>query len=279
MDAAAQSLKPAQPLVSVVMSVYNGEAFLQQAIDSILQQTYTNIQFIIVDDNSNDATKKILFDVKDKRVQIIYNIQNRGLTKNLNEALPHCEGVYIARMDADDVSLPDRIEKQVAFLEHYNHLAGTAGWIELINESGLVTGVWDDDRRYNTAKELTAILPKKNVIAHPAVMLRANVLKKYRYNEQQKHSQDWDLWLRLFADGLVIEKMREVLLQYRVHSSSVTSLHKNKTAFQKINETYSHYLQQVKTWNEFNKKVKANYRKNKLMMYLQSIKTLFIKSK
>ena len=279
MDAASESLKPAQPLVSVVMSVYNGEAFLLQAIDSILQQTYTNIQFIIVDDNSNEATKKILSDLKDSRVKIIYNIQNRGLTKNLNEALPHCKGTYIARMDADDISLPDRIEKQVTFLEHYNHLAGTAGWIELINEKGVATGVWDDDRAYNTAKELTIMLPKKNVIAHPTVMLRANVLKKYRYNEQQKHSQDWDLWLRLFADGLVIEKMKEVVLQYRVHTSSVTSLHKNKTAFKKINETYTNYLQQVKTWNEFNKKVKAKYQKNKGMMFLKSIKNIFIKSK
>lgn len=279
MDAAAQSIEKRNPLVSVIMSVYNGERFLKAAIDSILMQSYQNLELIIVDDNSNEATKEILSSIKDERVNIIYNVINLGLTKNLNAALDYCKGIYIARMDADDISLPQRLEKQVAFLEHYNHFAGTAGWTELVDENGEMKGTWEDDRKFNTPKELTGILPQKNVIAHPTVMLRANVLKKYKYNEQQKHSQDWDLWLRFFADGLLIEKMTEVVLQYRVHSSSVTSLHRDKTAFQKINETYTHYLWQVKTWNEFNKKVRANYRKNKLLMYLKSVKKIFIKSK
>lgn len=277
MDAKEQSLDDARPLVSVVMSVYNGEAFLQQAIDSILNQTYRHIQFIIVDDNSNPPTKKILQQITDKRVEILYNIQNLGLTKNLNASLAFCNGKYIARMDADDISLPDRIEKQVTFLEHYHHAVGTAGWIELIDENGLKKGGWEDDRNYNTAKEIKQILPQKNVIAHPTVMLRAYVMKKYGYNEQQKHSQDWDLWLRIFADGFVIEKLKEIVLQYRVHTTSVTSLHKNKSVYQKIQETYDNYLSQVITWNDFNKSVKKASQKNKIKLYFSKLKRSFIK--
>jgi len=284
MDAAAQAIAIEPPLVSIIMSVYNGEAFLQQAIDSILHQTYQHIQFIIVDDCSNEATRNILTSIKDVRVEIIYNIANLGLTKNLNAALNYCKGKYIARMDADDISLPDRIEKQVAFLEHYNHLAGTAGWIELIDEKGNATGVWDDDRLYNSEKELEAILPQKNVIAHPTVMLRTDIIQRFRYNEDQKHSQDWDLWWRLFACGLVIRKIKEVVLQYRVHSSSVTSTQKKKSVFKKMNETYYNYILHVlysdygdPEWNAFRKAVRKQYKKNLLKLFLSNIKRIFIK--
>ncbi len=277
MDAATQSINKEQPLVSIIMSVYNGEAFLQQAIDSILNQTYTNLQFIITDDCSNKATKDILFAIQDKRVEIIYNVKQLGLTKNLNAALAFCKGKYIARMDADDISLPNRIEKQVALLEHYNHLDGTAGWIQLIDENGNQTGIWDDDRRYNSEKEIATIIPKKNVIAHPTVMLRANVLKQYKYNELQQHSQDWDLWLRLFTDGLQVAKMKEVVLQYRVHTNSITSTQKKKSVFKKMDETYSNYLKQVSVWNDFNKSVRTCWRKNKMKLLASNIKRLFVK--
>jgi glycosyltransferase involved in cell wall biosynthesis len=279
MDAAAQSIDKEQPLVSIIMSVYNGEAFLQQAIDSILNQTYSHLQFIIIDDNSNQATKAILLAIQDKRVETIYNTQQLGLTKNLNTAINHCKGQYIARMDADDISLPNRIEKQVAFLEHNNHLAGTAGWIEMIDEHGNSTGFWSDDRNYTTEKEIAAILPKKNVIAHPTVMLYANVLQQYQYqyNEQQLHSQDWDLWLRLFANGLLIAKVKEVVLHYRVHSASITSTQKKKSVFKKIDKMYSNYLQQVSNWNEFNRSIKSNWRKNRLKLIASNIKRLFVK--
>lgn len=279
MDAETQHIKNLQPipLVSIIMSVYNGEQFLQKAIDSILNQTYNNLQFIIIDDCSNNATKEILFAIKDKRVEVIYNIQQHGLTKNLNTAINYCKGKYIARMDADDISLPARIEKQVNFLEYYNHLAGCATFINLINEKEEITGIWQDDRKYVTEQQIKKILPTKNVIAHPTVMLRANILKKYKYNSQQKHSQDWDLWLRLFADDLVISKIEEPLLQYRIHTSSVTSAQKNKSVFKKQHETYKNYLANVTAWNNFNNEIKKAYQKNKLKMVGSSIKRFFIK--
>lgn len=276
MDAETQHIKNLQPpLVSIIMSVYNGELFLQKAIDSILYQTHTNIQIIIVDDCSNNKTKEILFSIKDKRVEIIYNVQQQGLTKNLNTALPYCKGKYIARMDADDISLHTRIEKQVNFLEYYNHLVGCATFIDLMNEKEEITGIWHDDRNYVTEKELKKILPTKNVIAHPTVMLKANMFKKYGYNETQKHSQDWDLWLRLFADDLYIRKIPEPLLKYRVHTNSVTASQKKKSVFQKQHETYKNYLNKVTNWNEFNDQVKKAYKINKLKMIASSIKRFF----
>ena len=272
MDAAKFNIEEMQPLVSVIMSVYNGELFLQKAVDSILNQTYSSIQFIIVDDDSNEATKNILHSIQDNRVEIIYNKSNLGLTANLNKSLLQCKGNYIARMDADDISLPDRILKQVLFLEQNQTIAGTAGWIDLINEDDKNIGNWADDRNYNTARELKTILPKKNVIAHPTIMLRSGIMQKYKYNEAQKHSQDWDLWLRLFADDLVIEKMKEVVLLYRVHSNSITHENKNKGSFKKKNETYFCYIQNIKKWNNFNKEVKKAFVQNKIKLFFSNLK-------
>ncbi len=277
MDATAQSIEKEQPLVSVIMSVYNGDIFLQKAIDSILNQTYPHLEFIIIDDNSNKQTKDILSNINDERVKIIFNDENIGLTRNLNTAIDYCKGKYIARMDADDICLPNRIEQQVAFLETNTELAGTASWIEMIDENENIKGIWSDDRKYHSESDLYAVLTKKNVIAHPTVMLRADILKKYRYNELQKHSQDWDLWLRLFADGYRIRKLTETLLLYRVHESSVTSQQKQKSVFQKISDTYYTYLQQVTNWNDFNRRVKKMATLNKYKLLLSNIKRYFKK--
>ncbi len=262
-----------QPLVSVIMSVYNGERFLQQAVDSILQQTYSNWEFIIIDDNSTDLTASILSGYSDERIRVLKNDQQLGLTQNLNAAVEISTGEFIARMDADDISLPLRLEKQVKYLKNAPLLAGVAGFIEFIDENGSPSGIWKHDRQTNTASKIRALLPWENCIAHPTVMLRRNVISRYKYNIAQKHSQDWDLWLRLFANDLALEKLNEVVLQYRLHTSSVTYIQKKQSAFKKKNEIYRRYFASAGfKWNMFNLKVYSCYLVNKLMLHGSNIK-------
>lgn len=266
----------AQPLVSVIMSVLNGEAFLARAIDSIIAQTYTNWEFIIIDDAGDNAVAEILHLYHDERIKVFRNDETKGLTANLNKAISIASGELIARMDADDISLPHRFEKQVKHLQQNQHLAGVAGFIEFIDEQNKPAGLWNLDRKAYTIKKIKSILPYENCIAHPTVILKKDVLTKYKYNTNQKHSQDWDLWLKLFSDGLYIDKLNEIVLQYRVHRASVTSIQKKKTAFEKKNETYRNYfISEEFKWNTFNMKVYACYLLNKLKMLGSNVKHKF----
>lgn len=266
------------PLVSIIMSVYNGEQWLKEAVDSIVTQTYSNWEFIIIDDASNEATQQILRSYTDPRIKVYRKDIQQGLTKNLNYAIDMCKGDFIARMDADDISLPERLLKQVEYLRVNENLAGCAGWVQFINEEGEVTGIWEDERRYNTPEQIAKAIPYKNILAHPAVMFRTEILKKHKYNELQTHSQDWDLWLRLTGNGNRIAKLEEVILLYRVHNKSITAVSKTKSIFQKIDEIYRLYLVSL-TEDEkntlFNSKVRraANINKNKL--FLSRIKRFF----
>lgn len=269
----------ATPLVSIIMSVYNGEQWLDEAIDSIVQQTYTNWEFIIIDDASAKPAQDILHKYRaDPRFHIERNETQKGLTKNLNTAIARCRGSFIARMDADDKSLPRRLEKQAAYLQQHPAVAVVAGFVEWIDATGTPCGTWTDDRRANNAAAIRQLLPERNCIAHPSVMIRANVLRQYRYNEVHTHSQDWDLWLRLCADDKLIEKINEPLLLYRVHTGSVTSLSVKKSAFAKKNEFYRRYLAGISGnhMNAFNRRVRRRSRFNRIKLFLSRIKRKFI---
>lgn len=267
------------PLVSVVMSVYNGEQWLPSAIESIIHQTYSNWEFIIVDDNSNAATKEILSRYSNHpKFNILVNKTNLGLTKNLNTAIANANGELIARMDADDISSSERFEKQVAFLIQHPDASVISSFIECIDQNGNQKENWADDRNANSWRKIKALLPWKSCLAHPTVMFRKNVFEKYKYNESQLHSQDWDLWLQLAADNKIIEKINEPLLQYRVHTQSVTSGSLKKSAFFKMHSTYKNYLQlawQKKKFNLFNLKVLFAFLFNWVKLFLSLIKRLF----
>ena len=266
------------PLVSVVMSVYNGGQWLTAAIESIIHQTYINWEFIIVDDNSNLATKNILNSYKlNPKFKIITNESNLGLTKNLNTAIAVAHGEFIARMDADDISMPDRIEKQVSYLIQKPDVSVVGSFIECIDETGNQKANWNDDRNAITWITIKSTLPWKSCLAHPTVVFRKSIFEKYKYNESQIHSQDWDLWLQLAADNVIIEKINEPLLQYRVHNQSITSGSLKKSAFLKIHSTYKIYLKSVcqkKKFNLFNLNVLIAFKINWVKLILSRIKRL-----
>lgn len=208
--------------VSVVMSVYNGERYLRYAVDSILRQSFQDFEFIIINDGSTDQSGEIVasFAAKDRRIRII-ETPNQGLTKSLNLGLTHCQGQYVARMDADDVSLPDRFAKQVAFLARSNETVALGAAVEWIDEDDESLGVWERPITHE-ALEKEHLSGLSGRIVHPSVMLRAGTLKEIGgYREHLSTGQDYDLFLRLGEIGR-IGNLPEVLLRYRLHLGCVS---------------------------------------------------------
>jgi glycosyltransferase involved in cell wall biosynthesis len=208
------------PMITVLMAVHNGEKYLKEAVDSILVQTYSDLEFIIIDDASTDKTKDILNSFIDKRIRIINNDQNIGLTKSLNKGLLESKGEYIARMDADDISLPERLEMQKKFLDANKDVVCLGGMTEIVDNNNNRTG---QKRVLTNADEIRFRLVLANQIAHPASMFRKDVIKSVgNYNEHFKYVQDFELWSRLSSLGYKISNLDRILIKYRFHKQSIT---------------------------------------------------------
>ncbi|MDB5294889.1 MAG: hypothetical protein JWO31_872 [Phycisphaerales bacterium] len=211
----------AVPTVSVLMSVYNGGRYLEPALDSLLAQTFRDVEFVIVDDGSKDDSPAVLrrYAERDPRIKLTVRA-NKGLTKTLNECFTQARGEFLARMDCDDVCYPDRFEKQVAFLRANPEVVCAGGAFDLIDEEGrLLTRLRPptDDATIQ-AKALAG----HGSICHPAAMIRASALRQINgYCEDFKTAQDLDLWLRLGEVGKLANLDRPVL-KFRLHESSVS---------------------------------------------------------
>jgi len=185
--------------ISVIMSVFNGEKYIKEAVESILDQTYQDFEFIIVNDASTDNTEGMLEQFNDSRINIIRNDSNLGLTKSLNIALKHARGEYIARMDADDISHPLRFEKQVMFLENNKECLVVGTWLSVIDEKGREYGTWGE---YESYEDIRNGLLIKNQIGHGSAMIRRIALYNIGgYDEKFLFAQDYDLWLKLSEIG------------------------------------------------------------------------------
>ncbi|HLG03569.1 MAG TPA: glycosyltransferase [Bacteroidia bacterium] len=210
------------PLVSVIIPVYNAETFVAEAVQSILDQTLTDFELLVLDDGSTDKSVAILERFHDKRIQIRRSEKNTGLIATLNRGLDLAKGRYIARMDADDISLPARLAKQVDFLEK-NPSAGVVGTATTSfgNEKQIIT------RYLQTHGEICTVLLFNSAMSHPSVMLRNSVLKQFglRYDPQFLHAEDYDLWTRI-AVVSELANLPEVLLMYRVHAAQLTQKEK-----------------------------------------------------
>jgi hypothetical protein len=215
------------PTVSVIMSHCNGVAFLARAVESVLAQTYRDFEFIIIDDGSTDASPQRLRELaaRDARIKLVVR-ENRGLTKTLNEGVRLATGQYLARMDSDDVSYPDRFAKQVAYLDAHPDVVALGGAYEMIDDAGRVFHVmWypDDDQHLQESS-----LSGRPALCHPLVMMRADAVAKVGgYDESFPVAQDNDLWLRLGEVGK-LACLPDVLLQYRQHGKSVSEAKASK---------------------------------------------------
>lgn len=206
-----------KPLISVIMSVYNEQTYIRDAINSILKQTLSDFELIIIDDCSTDDTIKIINDIKDERIILIQNEENEGLTKNLNKAIKMCRGQYIARMDGDDICKSDRFDKQIKFLIDHPNIDLISCNTETIGDEHLVSDI------KGNSMELKCKMLLRPQLAHPGFMIRARVFSEYAflYDEYFKSAQDYDLAVRL-TQKYQIGITKDVLLQYRAHEGQVS---------------------------------------------------------
>ena len=242
------------PKVSVLMPVYNCELYIREAVDSILNQTFADFEFIIIDDCSSDATVSIIKSFNDSRINLIIKPENTGYTNSLNYGLSIAKGKYIARMDGDDISLPERFAKQIVFLENNLEyvLCGTA--LKVINQEKII------QYPENHIDIKTEFL-NQNCIIHPSVMLRKSIfdVHNFSYNLNKEPAEDYDLWARL-SKVSKLYNLPEILLHYRIHQHQVSKL-KNDIQIKSSNETKFmvwNFLEIDEKFKDFLKKIIAN---------------------
>jgi hypothetical protein len=207
------------PRVSVVIPVFNCERFVAEAVESVLAQSFRDLELIVIDDGSTDRSGEIVAGLlrDDPRGRLLVNERNLGLSRTLNRGWRKARAPYIARLDADDVALPDRLSRQVSFLDAHPRVAAVGGSVIRIGESGALgaTVTFPTGNR-----GIRATLCRRSCIAHPAALIRRSALEGvggYRLDE----AEDFDLWLRL-SDEWELANLREPVILYREHPAQVT---------------------------------------------------------
>jgi len=207
------------PIVTVLLPVYNGDRYLRAAAEGILQQTFKSLDLLIVDDGSTDGTEAICRSFTDPRVHVVRHQNNAGLVSALNSGIERIRTKYVARMDADDWSLPDRLARQVTFLESRPDIAACGSWAR-----ELVDGRLRAVMRRPTGEYLRQTAWQPVPIFHPTACLRTEVLQELRYRPDFIHAEDYELWLRLCRHHR-IDNVPKVLLHYRIHPTSVSHVY------------------------------------------------------
>ncbi len=205
------------------MPVYNGEPFLASSIESILQQTFSEFEFLIINDGSTDGSLDIIksYARKDSRIRFVTR-NNKGLISTLNEGLAMIETEYIARQDSDDISLTSRLKKQVEFLDKNTSIGLVGSNYHTVNNRGQIIGTTDV---LTTPNDLKLAEVFSNQFGHGTIMARGQILKsKKTYNQEYKHSEDYELWARL-AREQGIANIKEPLYKWRLHDENVTIKH------------------------------------------------------
>lgn len=221
------------------MSVYNGEAYLEEAIESVINQTFKSWELIVINDCSTDSTSQILAKIAatDDRIRVYTNEVNLKLPSSLNKAISFCTGKYIARMDADDICLSNRLEKQYRFMEdHPNITLSSCRFMTVKN--GIYTPGGAGARCDHDA--IQALLLMTNPILHPGVIAKADILKKLNYDTSLTCTEDLELWTRMAAENYQLQIQPEYLFIYRLHDKQITStsLERQHTEVLKIEQKY-----------------------------------------
>jgi hypothetical protein len=208
------------PIVSVVMSVFNGERFLREAIDSILSQTFRDFEFIVINDGSTDGTASILesYAKSDARVRVYYQ-ESKGLIESLNRGCSLAQGKYIARMDADDIAVKDRLMCQVTFMEEHPEVGVLGGAVEYVDATGklLLTSYLPSED-----SDIRSVLLCDVPFAHPTVLIRKEIFRSVGgYRRAFQDAEDFDLWLRI-AERCKLANLKAVVLKYRIHPEQVS---------------------------------------------------------
>jgi glycosyltransferase involved in cell wall biosynthesis len=212
------------PKVSIVLPVYNAAQYLGQCIDSLLCQTFKDFELLIINDGSTDDSLNIirLYAEADSRIRVIEHLNNIGLISVLNQSVEQCRGQYIARMDADDWSEPERLQIQFDYLESHPRVGIVGSWIKLFGDKN---EVWHYRNSDNFIKIL--LLFKTNGFPHNSIMLRKTVIEEFKYGREFKYIEDAELWLRIMLEKPDIEfvNIPKLLTHYRIWPHQTSSLH------------------------------------------------------
>ena len=209
------------PAITVLMPVYNGERYVVKAVKSVLDQTFRDFEFLVINDGSTDRSIELIREFDDPRIRVI-DTENQGVAAALHLGIKEARGVYIARMDADDESLPNRLELEKRSLDEHPDIAVVHGSVEYIDSEGVPIFLERDEGHSNIVTKW--LLNWKNVPMHSTVMLRAAVLKLHglNYRIEMNRAEDFDLWNRVARVGNFMY-LPDVLLKYRVHSENVSN--------------------------------------------------------
>lgn len=207
--------------ITVAMPVYNGEKFLAKTIDSILAQTYSDFEMLIVDDGSTDNSAKILekYATQDKRIKVLYNGKNMGIVYTRNRSFSESDSEYIAILDHDDIALPNRLKEQIDFLDSHQEFGLVGSWVEQIDENDKPNGiVW----KYSVSpEEIRSLMLFGNHFAQSSVTIRKKTLADIPYRQDYIYAEDYDLWTRI-AEKWKVWNLPKILVKYRVHTAGIT---------------------------------------------------------
>lgn len=234
----------ASQLVSILMSVYNADKYLAECIQSILSQTYRHFEFLIFDDGSSDTSRDIIafYARKDGRIVPIYSDENFGYVVCLNKGIGMTKGDFIARMDADDIALPERIENELNFLLQNSDVAIVGSSCIIVDQLGVETGL---SMREASSKNLFWQSFFKNPLAHPTVMFRKSVIVNAGlYDPTKVPSEDYDLWIRVLRHSR-IANLATPLQKYREHAMSISKLQENiqiRNSLETLNNHWEYFI-------------------------------------
>jgi glycosyltransferase involved in cell wall biosynthesis len=257
------------PLISVVLPVYNAEAYLQEAVTSILQQSYTHFEFILINDGSTDNSEKICLAFNDKRIIYIKNETNLGLITTLNKGISLAKGEYIARMDADDVALPNRFKMQIEAFQRYTDALVVSSDYYSLNGSQKTKVC---NRKLSDEMKTTLLFA--TCFCHPTVMIKNNFAKlNLCYDATSKHVEDYKLWMDLSFHGKFYN-VAEPLLLYRSHPQQVSALY-NDTQLKNSNLLRENYLKQLGfTFTEDELRIHNSIGNNEFITSLEQLKAI-----
>lgn len=228
------------PLVTVSMAAYNSAKYISEAIESVLAQTYSNFEFIIVDDGSTDGTRGVIERYDDPRIIKIFLKENGGLIAARNHIASVAKGKYLALLDADDFAMPERLAIQVRFLEdNAVDVCGADHWT--LNQE---TGVKKSSKQRHSDSDIRALLTVCSPLCNPAVMGKTEVFKRLQYKKSYLYAEDYCLWTNISVAGYKFSNIKEKLIIYRLHSSqnSVNHIDSARLVFTEAQAAYLEFL-------------------------------------
>ena len=202
-------------LISIILPVYNGEKYIGESVSSILNQSFKNFELLVLNDGSIDGSRDIIKGFNDPRIQLVDNEENLGLTKTLNKGLKLCSGEYVARMDADDICLPNRLQVQFDFLEKNSE-------VDVVGSNFRILGTKTTSAYPDEDNKIKLKLNFENALAHPTVMFRQAIAQKFSYPSNVLHCEDWLFWSELAANDIQFANLNEVLLEYRMEGQNIS---------------------------------------------------------